>query len=374
MSRTCSVFAFLCMVAYVTGGATVAQVAGDANGDLIVNVGDVVYEVSYLYRNGPPPLLYECGDPTADCIIDVADVVYLVNYLFKEGSDPEMVPCHWSEPVNLGEPINSPAGEESFSMTPEGRMAIWSSSRDGTLGNQDIWYSFWDSASGSWSAPSNCGPSLNTPIDDLEPCLSSDGKTLYYVQFERPGGYGWWDIWVSTWDSVSNEWGVPENAGPAINSSLRSEHGPFVSPDGSALYFNNSLGIWISEWNGSGWGQAALLDTTVNSTQTEHDPGVTADNQTLYFTRAWHTYSIFVSYWTGTAWGTPEILPPHINVLEGAAGQSYITPDGSKLYFTSARPGGLGSSDIWFSERILAPGEPRVMDRVRPPERKLPDR
>jgi hypothetical protein len=135
-----------------------------------------------------------------------------------------------------------------------------------------------------------------------------------------------------------------------------------VSPDGSALYFSNGSGIWVSEWNGSEWGQAVLLDSTVNSTQTEKHPGVTGDNQTLYFTRLCGTYAIFVSHWTGTAWGTPEILPPHINVLEGAAGQSYITLDGSKLYFTSARPGGLGSSDIWVTERILGPGEPRVIN------------
>jgi len=330
-------------------------------------VGDVVYEINYLYRGGLPPVIYECGDPNADCIVDLGDVVYLVNYLFKEGSDPEMVPCHWSEPVNLGEPINSPAGEESFSMTPDGRMAVWSSSRDGTLGNDDIWYSFWDSASSLWSDPQNCGPNVNTVIQDLEPCLSPDGKTLCYVQFERPGGYGGWDIWVSAWDSLSNEWGAPENLGPTVNTSA-SEHGPFVSPDGSKLYFSGGWGILVSEWNGSGWDAAVLLDTTVNSTQSEKHPGVTADNQTLYFTRAWFTYAIFVSYWADTAWATPEILPPHINVLEGAAGQSYITPDGSKLYFTSARPGGLGSCDIWVAERILAPGKRHPTNRSPDPE------
>jgi len=311
----------------------------------------VVYEINYLFISGLPPECYECGDPNVDCKIDIADVVYLINYLFIGGPDPQIVDCDWSEPVNLGEPINSPRGEESFRMTPDGRMAVWSSSRYGTHGNNDIWYAFWDSVSGSWSEPQNCGLNVNTVIDDLGPCLSPDGQKLYYVQFERPGGYVGWEIWVSTWDSVNNEWGLPENLGPTINAT-GAEWSPFVSPDGSKLYFARNSGIWVSEWNGSHWDTPVRLDTTVNSWKDERHPSVTADNKTLYFTRYWFTYCIWVSHWTGTGWGSAELLGPQINDPEWAARQSYITPDGSKLYFLSARPGGLGSVDIWVSERV----------------------
>ena len=96
------------------------------------------------------------------------------------------------------------------------------------------------------------------------------------------------------------------------------------------------------------------LDTTVNSTFGEKHPSVTADNQTLYFTRIggpYDTYCIWISHWTGTGWGHAELLPPQIND-PGGAGESYITPDGSKVYFISARAGGVGSGDVWLSERI----------------------
>ncbi len=332
-------------------GACRAQVPGDANSDEIVDIADVIYDLNYVFKEGPPPDPFECGDANADCTIDISDAIYLINYLFKEGSIPEMVNCEWSEPVNLGEPINSPRGEESFRMTPDGKMAVFVSTREGTHGNGDIWYCFWDSISGSWSEPQNCGPNVNTVIEDLGPCLSPDGKKLYYVQFERPGGYGGWDIWVSAWDSLNGEWGVPENLGPTINSDRR-EWSPFVSPDGSKLYFSNPWGIWVSEWNGSDWDTPDLLDTTVNATLDEKHPSITADNSSLYFTRIWVTYCIWVSHWTGTGWGSAQLLPPQIND-SGGAGQSYITPDGSRLYFTSARPGGVGSGDIWVSQRIL---------------------
>jgi hypothetical protein len=354
MSKIVGVFGFFYLVWCLAPGRAVAQIAGDPNGDGVVNGADVVYEINYLFKNGPPPVFYECGDPNVDCKINSADVVYLINYLFKGGPDPEILDCLWSEPVNLGLPINSPRGEESFRMTPDGRMAVWASNREGTYGNHDIWYSYWDSLSGSWSEPQNCGPHVNTMIEDLGPCLSPDGQKLYYVQFERPGGYGSWDIWVSTWDSLNNEWGVPENLGPTINTD-EAEWSPFVSPDGSKLYFSwLGEGIWVSEWNGSSWDTPVWLDTTVNSWEDESHPSVTADNRTLYFTR-WGgpnlTYYMCVSHWTGTGWGTAERLGPQIND-PGGAGWSYITPDGLKLYFISTRAGGLGSCDFWVSERI----------------------
>jgi len=332
----------------------IAQMPGDVNEDSLVDVGDVVYEINYLFRNGLPPMVYECGDPTADCVIDVGDVVYLIDYLFKEGAEPDIVDCGWSEPVNLGLPINSPNGEESFRTTVDGRKAVWSSNRPGTYGNHDIWYSFWDTVSGSWGEPQNCGTNVNTDLQDLGPCLSPDGKQLYCVEFARPGGYGGWDIWVSTWDSVHNEWGVLENLGPTINTASL-EWSPFVSPDGSKLYFSNNWGIWVSEWNGSEWGTPVWLDTTVNSTLGEKHASVTADNQTIYFTRLWFKdsfkYSIWVSRWTGTGWGRAIRLGPQINDPIGAV-SCYITPDGSTFYFISARPGGFGSGDFWVSEKI----------------------
>jgi hypothetical protein len=61
---------------------------GDVNGDGVVNVGDVVYLVNYLYRGGIPPDSPEVGDINGDCVVDIGDVVYLVNYLYRNGPAP----------------------------------------------------------------------------------------------------------------------------------------------------------------------------------------------------------------------------------------------------------------------------------------------
>ena len=61
---------------------------GDANGDGVVNIGDVVFLVTYLYRNGPAPNPVWVGDANSDGVIDVGDIVYLVAYLYRGGPPP----------------------------------------------------------------------------------------------------------------------------------------------------------------------------------------------------------------------------------------------------------------------------------------------
>ena len=61
---------------------------GDASGDLIVDVGDVVYLVNYLYRNGPAPQPLAAGDANCDGVVDLGDIVFLLSYLFRGGAPP----------------------------------------------------------------------------------------------------------------------------------------------------------------------------------------------------------------------------------------------------------------------------------------------
>ncbi len=61
---------------------------GDANGDQVIDIGDVVYLVNYLYKGGPTPDPLESGDANCDTKVDVGDVVFVINYLFKGGLQP----------------------------------------------------------------------------------------------------------------------------------------------------------------------------------------------------------------------------------------------------------------------------------------------
>lgn len=61
---------------------------GDANGDGVINVADVMYMINYLYRSGPPPISFEAGDANCDDDHSLLDIVFLINYLYKGGPPP----------------------------------------------------------------------------------------------------------------------------------------------------------------------------------------------------------------------------------------------------------------------------------------------
>jgi hypothetical protein len=64
------------------------SVHGDANGDGVINIADVMYMVNYLYRGGPYPASFEAGDANCDGVHGILDVLILVNFLYKGGRPP----------------------------------------------------------------------------------------------------------------------------------------------------------------------------------------------------------------------------------------------------------------------------------------------
>jgi hypothetical protein len=67
-----------------------AILRGDVNGDGIINLGDVVYLITYQYKNGPAPIPLLAGDVNCDGGVGLGDVVYLITYQYKNGPPP---PC-----------------------------------------------------------------------------------------------------------------------------------------------------------------------------------------------------------------------------------------------------------------------------------------
>jgi hypothetical protein len=61
---------------------------GDANKDGAIDIGDVIFVLNYLFKEGASPFPAELGDVNADCRVDIGDVIYVLNYLFKNGPAP----------------------------------------------------------------------------------------------------------------------------------------------------------------------------------------------------------------------------------------------------------------------------------------------
>ena len=63
-------------------------ICGDANADGLINIGDAVCLVSYIFRFGLPPVPIIAGDANNSGDVDLADVVYIINYAFRGGPAP----------------------------------------------------------------------------------------------------------------------------------------------------------------------------------------------------------------------------------------------------------------------------------------------
>jgi len=66
----------------------ISYIRGDANRDGKIDLGDLVYLLNYLYKNGPVPVPLGSGDVNCDGQIQIGDVVYLINYLYHFGPAP----------------------------------------------------------------------------------------------------------------------------------------------------------------------------------------------------------------------------------------------------------------------------------------------
>lgn len=67
----------------------VGHISGDANGDQAVTIGDAVFVVNYVFRDGPAPSLTAAADANADGKVDLGDAVCLVNFIFRGGVRPQ---------------------------------------------------------------------------------------------------------------------------------------------------------------------------------------------------------------------------------------------------------------------------------------------
>lgn len=147
----------------------------------------------------------------------------------------EWVDGEWSEPVNLGAPINSPYADHCIYFAgPNWDVAYWTSTRPGGFGGNDIWTS--ERVDGVWQPAVNLGPNVNTAANEHHSLPSPDGRLLY-VTAVRPDGVGGEDIYVTT-RGDDGVWGPLVNLGPAVNSP-ESDRCPAFSPDHTTFYFDS---------------------------------------------------------------------------------------------------------------------------------------
>lgn len=126
----------------------------------------------------------------------------------------------WSKPVGLNITNDYNFNEKAnYFLTNNRRTMIMSVEREDSQGDRDLYVSFMQDDS-VWTEPLNLGNIVNSAAEESAPFLAADDKTLYFSS-NGFSGYGGSDIYVSQrLDDTWTSWSEPENLGPEINSPL----------------------------------------------------------------------------------------------------------------------------------------------------------
>lgn len=208
----------------------------------------------------------------------------------------------WSQPKNMGKPVNTETNNGTASFTGDGQFVVTGRCGDmDGFGSCDNYFSFL--TGNTWSIPKNMGSKVNSTLWDGQACISVDGKVLIFSS-KRSGGYGETDLWMCKKDSIG-EWLSPINLGSVINTK-GNEYSPYLHPDGKTLFFSSN----------------------------SHSPCI--GGQDIYKSTLQDNGS----------WSKPENLGYPINT-ENSELYFILAPSGITGYFASNRDGGFGGIDIY---------------------------
>ena len=99
----------------------------------------------------------------------------------------------WTVPRNLGDKINTPFFEETPFIHPDGKTLYFTSNGHVGMGEKDIYFSRLDSV-GNWSEPKNLGYPINTWNDEQGLFVAASGENAYFSS-DRKGGFGKLDLY-----------------------------------------------------------------------------------------------------------------------------------------------------------------------------------
>nr|WP_319397453.1 OmpA family protein [uncultured Carboxylicivirga sp.] len=146
----------------------------------------------------------------------------------------------WTEPVNLGAPVNTPFWESQPSFSSDGKTLYFVSSRPGGVGKKDIWKAsllgYKKDGSPYFGDVENLGDNVNTPADENSPFIHHDNQTLYFSSEGWPG-MGKMDLFLSRQNEMG-EWTAPVNLGYPLNTEA-DEIGLVLNAKGDVGYFSS---------------------------------------------------------------------------------------------------------------------------------------
>ncbi|MDR1226597.1 MAG: OmpA family protein [Prevotellaceae bacterium] len=259
---------------------------------------------------------------------------------------------------NLGSVVNTKYPEYGPVINADGSAMYFTSCRPDVVGGtfdedagsyaEDIYVTTREN--GAWTQPKNLGEPINTPDNDAVAGISPDGEVLFVFFSENGGDLGYSEL-------QGNKWSEKKSFGSAVNSPAH-EASASLSPDGKTLYFvsnrgsaNGSHHIYCSKKAGKdGWQPAQPVSVTSVSEYDERAVFIHPNGKTMYFSsnglNTMGGYDIFRSDYENGQWSTPVNMGYPINTPDDDL-FFMMSASGRYAYFSSFRAGGQGSHDIY---------------------------
>ncbi len=149
----------------------------------------------------------------------------------------------WSDPINVGEPINTGRNEYYISFTSEGDMYFSSEKDDqGLKGNFNIYKS--SQIKGEFQEAVMLPKEINGRAYEADVFIAPDESYIIFAA-QRRSSLGSGDLYIS-FKNEDGLWTQSKNMGPQINNETN-QFCPFVTADGKYLFYSGRGNIyWVS--------------------------------------------------------------------------------------------------------------------------------
>lgn len=267
--------------------------------------------------------------------------------------DSRLVDGKWTEPKPI-EPINNFGDSTDLiggpSISFDGNTLFFFASFRGGFGSEDIYYSIRDGD--TWTEPSNIGEPINSTGYEGFPSISADGKTMYFVRqnFNVLQDKDLAKLWENkacfslylTKKQKDGSWGQPELLPYPINRDC--EKAPRIMADNKTLIFaSNRLGgrgdfdLYQTQLTPIGDWKSPVALEFVNTQVADQFSSISAQGDLLYY--VYDASEIF----------SVEI-PPQLRQFKNIIIQGYIT-DGNT---DQGIPAEIVVSDAFTSGEIMS--------------------
>lgn len=155
----------------------------------------------------------------------------------------KLVNGRWSEAVNV-RAINSSEWESQPCLSTDGKELFFVR-RNKRLGTSDIYVSHRDTT-GNWLKPEKLNSNINTDGNEMSPFIHYDDMTMYFSSDTRDG-MGGYDLFMSRRDE-GGEWGEAINLGYPLNTE-DDEINVVVAPDSRNAFISAKKEVGYGEYD-----------------------------------------------------------------------------------------------------------------------------